>query len=176
MKFYTKPGLRFYIRWVCIGILVILPLVMAAEAWKYSIEQGGGWSLTIVCTLLLICGIGVVNYAFWEKFFATLRLTEECVEWKCPFRKTRRMSLAAWKVTGVEQEESYNALPYPFIWFSTAPYPHEFRNKINRVKNSDTFIKFWYTEPLAQYLIDRFPGRLSGPVAAYRIRQKRKKD
>ena len=176
MKFYTKPVLRFYIRWVCIGILVILPLYMAFAVWELAAEAKDGWILSAVCLLLAVCGIVLVSYAFWEKFFATLWITEDVIEWRCPFRKTRRIRLSECRFTGVEVEESYNGLPYPFIWFSVSPYPVEFRNKINKVQNSDTFIKFWYTEQLAQYLIDHFPGKLSGPVLAYRICRKRKKD
>lgn len=43
------------------------------------------------------------------------------------------------------------------IYFTTEPYPEGMRGRINRVRCSDTFIKFRYTDELAETLLAVLP-------------------
>jgi hypothetical protein len=60
------------------------------------------------------------------------------------------------------------------IYFSTTPYPVQFFNKINKVKCTDGFIKFWYSEELCDYLIATLPHEKTKQLATFKTRQKLK--
>ena len=63
--------------------------------------------------------------------------------------------------------------PPPHIYFSKQPYPREFSNKIQKIPNSDNFIKFRYRADLADYLVEHLPKQKTFQVAYYRECEKR---
>ena len=178
VKFYTKPPLRYFYRYALLGLLIVLPVFI----FIYFAEDIGWRNIWIdpsliggmlFLLLLVVGGIILVHFAFWEKCFATLTITEDEVIWRCPFRKTRRLPVFECRYIGVELEESANGLPYPFIYLTSEPYPYEYRHKINKLRCSDSFIKFWYSEKLSDHLRERFPGMKTGSLLAYQIKQKK---
>ena len=76
-------------------------------------------------------------------------------------------------IIGMENEISGWNMTYPHIYFSKQPYPREFSNKIQKIPNSDNFIKFRYRADLADYLVEHLPKQKTFQVAYYRECEKR---
>ena len=85
------------------------------------------------------------------------------------------MAIQDCRFISVELEDSFNKLDYPLIYFTTSWYPKEYAHKINKLKNTDQFIKFWYTEELAEYLITHLPKEKTGGLQYYHNMHTRKK-
>jgi len=132
-------------------------------------------AMVCLCGGLSIAHAILIHKFLWEKFFATLTISEQYVCWKCLFRRSISMSIEECGYIGVQEEESANGLPYPFVYFSSKPYPLKYSGKINKLPCTQGFIKFWYSEDLCQYLVDHFQGNQTGALLSYRIRSRRKK-
>lgn len=175
MKFYTKPILRYCYRYLLLMILVGLPtyFVVLSIFDDGFVQPQDKPLVASFFLVLMVCGCVLVHIGFWEKCFATVIVTDGDIRWKCPFRKTRILPMEKCRFSGVESEESYNGLPYLHIYVSCEPYPQKFKNRINRLKCSDRFIKFWYSEELCRVLERTLPVESRGSLTAYRIRSKR---
>ena len=66
---------------------------------------------------------------------------------------------------GIEYEDSYNGLPYAYIYISAAPYPKEYAHKINKLRCRDDFLFFRFSTELKDCLIKTIPSGRS--VALY---------
>lgn len=168
MRFYPTPMIRFYLRYASVFIFVIVP---AYTTWACVTDPTGGIGYGMFFVMLLVGGCLIMN-VFWEKMFASLEVGNGAVTWRCPFRKKQVISLCECVYSGVELEESHNGLPYPFLYVARKPYPTEYRNRINKVKTKDGFIKFWYSEDLCKCLERKLPKGTAGSLTAYRIRTK----
>lgn len=172
MVFYTKPTLRF-MRYYILFLFIGLPLGLTLLALDRTIVQRSDVLLHVfVCLGLTFVGVILINVAFWEKCFATLHISDTVIRWKCPFRKTICLNCTECNYIGVQTEESHNGLSYPFVYLSVTAYPNKYIGKINRIRCTKSFIKFWYSEDLCAYLISRFPTNMTGELLSYRIRNK----
>lgn len=175
MKFATNKLLRVY-RYFFLLILIGIPLYLTVLAYDRSLVKEKDLVIHVcVCLGLTIVGCILIHKHFWEKFFATLTVSDSAIVWSCPFRKTIMLPLDKCNFIGVQMEESHNGLPYAFIYFSYKLYPSEYIGKINKLHCSEGFIKFWYSKELGDYLIKHLPGSKTGTILAYQIRVARKK-
>ena len=122
---------------------------------------------------MVLFGGFIMHIGFLEKCFATLKVTNKLIEWKCPFRRSQRINAAECRYFGVQLEDSHNGLDYAFIYISKGPYPQEYDHKIDKMKCSEDFIKFWYSDELCDYLIEQFPANRTGPLQYYRRQKNR---
>lgn len=104
---------------------------------------------------------------FWELFWASITISETEIVWSCPLRPTHVIQVDDC-IIGMENEISGCNMTYPHIYFSKQPYPREFSNKIQKIPNSDNFIKFRYRADLADYLVEHLPKQKTFKVAYYR--------
>ena len=154
MTFHAKPAVRYFARPALLAI--ILPLLCISGL--YDIMFLHNTAVSIFCGfdvvqnvyfLAVIIGINIISifiYAvYWkelhEKCFAKIKICKYEIIWKCVLRKKRVIKIDNCRFIGVESEKSFNGPDYPFIYFSSSPYPTEFSHKINKINNSDKFIK-----------------------------------
>lgn len=186
MTFHTKPEIRFFARpaWLIFGFLQIgiTLLYFNIFEWNALISQFSGNSyhsedpdsLSLFIIMILFWGFLSGSYliitwtSFHEKFLAKLIITDDEIIWKCIFKKSHTMQINSCTFVGVELESSFNKLDYPFIYFATTWYPKMYAHKIDKLKNSDQFIKFWCTDKLADYLIASLPKEKTGGLQYHR--------
>lgn len=170
MKFYTKPEIRFFARYfiVAIGIL-FSALVMAVNFYKlFSYDSSSlGIGYVIAYNAIEVFWIYVYMEQLHDKLFARLEISQQEIVIKCVFRKKKVMLIEDCRFVGVELEDSFNKIEYPFIYFALSMYPREFSHKINKLKNTNQFIKFWYTDDLAKYVLVHFPKEKTGGLQYY---------
>lgn len=185
MTFHAKPAVRYFARPALLAI--ILPLLCISGL--YDIIFLHNTAVSIFCGfdvvqnvyfLAVIIGINIISifiYAvYWkelhEKCFVKIKICKYEIIWKCVLRKKRVIKIDNCRFIGVESEKSFNGPDYPFIYFSSSPYPTEFSHKINKINNSDKFIKFWYTDRLADYLLAHLSKEKTGGLQYYCNRKK----
>lgn len=179
MKFSQPPMVRYYVKYISLLVCVALP------AWLLSLYIyswiAGAWQLkvsVIAIAFFFAVSAGFLIFVefvyFWEKHWGILEVTEETFIWKCPFRRKRVLPVSACVEIGVYTENKDNGIPKDKIYISDHAYPQKNMNKQGKMKPSEHLIIFWYTDQLADYLTERFPGPLTSRVLAYKIRSKRK--
>lgn len=179
MKFSQPPMIRFYVKYVSLIICVALPVCLLS-IYIYSWIVGA-WQLTVsvlAITILFAAMVGVLLFAefvlVWEKHWGTLHVTEDAFIWKCPFRRKRVIPISKCAEIGVYTENKDNGIPKDKLYFSDYVYPQKNMNKQGEMKPSEHLIIFWYSDQLADYLTETFPGQLTSKVLAYKIHSKRK--
>jgi len=173
MTFRSKRIVRIF-GWVYIVAFIILHLYLVLSVFDRSLIRESDICIHLVVTLsLTFIWLLLLHLFFWEKFFATLTITNEEIRWRCMFRREICLPFDECKYVGVQLEESGNGLEYPFVYFSHTPYPCEFIGKINKLKCKPGFIKFWYSQALDNYLVSSMPSQFSSALLAYRIRSKK---
>ena len=176
-KFYTKPEIMFFAMpgWIILTLLPLFAIWYELATTDYCmllISDKKEFFYAILLDLMMLSffvGMIVITFkgGMLEKYFAVIYISGDTVIWKCIFRKTRRLPLAECRI-GVQMEDSFQGEAYPHLYFTNAPYPEKYFNKINKMKCSDTFIKFWYREEIADYLIDILPVDQAHTVKAFR--------
>ena len=175
MKFKSRIQMRI-IGIVFLVVAVILPwieLFMLLQA--NLIEMDGLWCLVLLVTVVTTACWLLIYYNFWEKWFAIIEVTDNSIIWSCPLKHSHTLLLFECKFFGVQLEESYNGLPYPFIYISKHPYPRELEGKINKIRCSNEFVKFWYSDDLCNCLIAKFSNNRTGPLQYYQYQSQRNK-
>ena len=93
MIFRANPTQRFF-RYVAIFLFSGVPLILSVFAFSDAIYPEDRGLFIAFCVFLALCGLILINYAFWEKLFSVLILTKEEIQWKCPLRKTKIIPVA----------------------------------------------------------------------------------
>lgn len=135
------------------------------------------WMLYIMCrsqerTELVFTAIFIVFFYalslflfwyLWYRCFGKLVVTSTDITWRCLFMKTRRISVSQCRYVGIESFTQKNVVKdgieagFRFVYFSTEPYPYEFRGRIDKLRNTDTFIKFPISSRLCETLCHVIP-------------------
>ena len=123
-------------------------------------------------TVLLIFGSILIHFAFWEKFFAILEIAENCVTWRCPFRKKQSMSLTDCVVIGACREHTKKGIPSECIYFTDNAMPMIDTELPSSLKRSRHLIKYAYSDKLCDYLIQNVPDKRTRILGTYRWRRK----
>ena len=171
--FYTGPLMLFYA--APFFILMFLGSVGVSVLFIHdAIEDPSMPRSTIVFVGAFLAAMIVISlyllYYYSPKLFATLTFKDDMICWRCIFRRTRKLVLSDCRI-GVQLEESAFGSGYPHIFFTVTPYPSKYYNKINRVKCSDTFIKFWYREKIVEYLVENLPREQVSELKSFKARQ-----
>ena len=102
-----------------------------------------------------------------------IAVTNEYVEWLCLLKHRQKLYFTDCLMISVEtfDKEGHQAIirgdENAMIYFTTEPYPEEFRGRINHVHCSDTFIKFRYTDELARTLLEVLPEEKKPAIQAF---------
>ncbi len=170
MTFHTKKEIRYFARPFLMLLTVVMFFITFGTIY-YAFKECNAEMIVvaIMTTALLVFGVSVFWRELLEKLFAKIRITDDVIIWKCIFRRKHTIRVQDCRFIGVELENSFNQLDYPYIYFTKVRYPKEYEHKINELKNTDDFIKFWYTEELAEYLLTHFPKERIGSLQSYRF-------
>ena len=155
MKFYTKPIVRYCYRYIFLLLFIVLPVYLSSCTEFLTDEDT--WIYTTFCLVLAVCGILLVHFVFWEKFFAILIISEDQICWKCPFRKQRIIPIVQCVEIGVYIENEGHGIPSKQIYFSDYPNPCSDASRYCEAKKSGHLVSFWYSEDLCNYLFSIFP-------------------
>ena len=152
MKFKPMPIIRIYIRWVVLAILVGT-IAMCIIPFKLSYKEIGimKYFYHIFFISMPCIWIYILHKELWEKIFATVYISSDKIIWRCPFRKTKCIATSKCYIGG-ELEDSHIKAHYPYIYFSTKPYPSNMKHKIDKIPCSDEFIKYRYHIDIAEYV------------------------
>lgn len=175
MTFRTKTSIRFFARPFFMFLTIAGFFITSGTIYYAFKEYDAEMTVAaIVDIALLVFGVSVFWRELLEKLFAKIKIADDTIIWKCIFRRKHIMRIQDCRFIGVELENSFNQLDYPYIYFTKIRYPKEYEHKINELKNTDDFIKFWYTEELAEYLLTHFPKERTGSLQYYRFSQEMK--
>lgn len=184
MTFHTKKEIRYFARpflmilTMSMTIVTVFTIYCAFRRETFTVlniyvdNEDGGLQMAIAAmmsTAFLVLWFSVFWRELLEKLFAKIKIRDDAIIWKCVFRRKHTMRVQDCRFIGVELENSFNQLDYPYIYFAKVRYPKEYEHKINELKNTDDFIKFWYTEELAEYLLTHFPKERTGSLQSYRF-------
>ena len=124
---------------------------------------------TIIAILAFIAigigGIACANYhLIYDIGFRRLYVYEKKVVLRCFLRKTITLTIEDCKYIGVDDYSLLNrVLPVSrgdevsYIYLSEKPYPQKYRGKITALKSKKGFIKFRYSDTLAEALLEILP-------------------
>lgn len=119
------------------------------------------------------------NRFIYNRAFSRLLVYEDKVVYKCFLRKTLTMKVEEIKYAGVEDFHLLNGgvLKFrgdedAFVYLSDNPYPDEYRGKVTLLKNKKGFIKFTYSDKLAEALIDILPAEKDNLIRAFYAKMK----
>ena len=165
MKFRPIPFIRYFARWFvlllgCSILLVGIWFTIGLSPEERCFET---WAMAIFCFIYTIFVFPYILHQVWEKYFATLFVSESQIIWRCPFRRTKYL-LTEQCYIGVEKEISHWKIEYNYIYFSLSPYPRKFTNKIDKLPNSDTFLKYRFEPKLAEYILRTLPKAQTKPL------------
>lgn len=170
MTFHTKKEIRYFAAPGMLFLIIAETFITAAAICyafrEYDMEIA---IAAIILTVFWVFGVLMFWREWLEKFFAKIKIADDTIIWKCIFRRKHTIRIQDCRFIGVELENSFNQLDYPYIYFTKVRYPKEYEHKINELKNTDDFIKFWYTEELAEYLLTHFPKERTGSLQSYRF-------
>ncbi len=110
------------------------------------------------------CFAGATYHLWFDRVFGRLLVYNDKIVFKCFLKRTRKITIEDCKYVGVEDYSLLNrAFPVvrgdeiSFIYFSDKPYPQKYHGKITALKNKKGFIKFYYSDALAEALFELFP-------------------
>ena len=174
MRFYPAPIIRHFYRYFFVSLYILFPIfVMFGVTFNSAMikeEDRLGWFL--LGFAFLIFGSLLIHFAFWEKFFATLEITDDRVIWKCPFRKTQNMRLDDCAVIGACREHTRNGIPSESIYISDVVISMSETDLRGTLKRSKHLIKYAYSDTLCDYLLQKVPDKPTRILGSYRWRRK----
>lgn len=177
MKFHPAPIIRYCYRYFFVALYILFPIyIMFGLAFNKAMtneEDRLGWFWFGLA--LFIFGSSIIHFAFWEKFFATLEITDDQVIWRCPLRKTQSMFLADCVVIGACREHVNNGIPSECIYISNTTTQMIDTDLRGSLKRSHHLIKYAYSDKLCDYLLQKVPDRRTQSLSAYRWRRTSKK-
>lgn len=143
---------------------------MTPKVWFYLI------ALLIIIVMFFY---GIFDQAFYNRAFGRLLVYEDKVVFKSFLRKSITMKIDEIKYAGVEDFHLLNGgvLKFrgdedAFVYLSDNPYPDEYRGKVTLLKNKKGFIKFTYSDKLAETLIDVLPAEKDNLIRAFYAKMK----
>lgn len=173
------------IRQIALPLTIVLfslalgTIVNLTSLWIHEYQEGIFRITDLLGLLLIYAGIGygfyVLRVGLWDKLFSSIYIEENQIVWKCLLRKKRKIPKCSVRFIGVETENAFNGLEYPFIYISTSPFPKEYAHKIDKLPCREGFLKFWYTDEFATYLLHHFSSEQTRSLAYYKQAKKRKR-
>lgn len=174
MKFYVQPVIRYFLRYLVLGIFVGFPLHFTCfVTFDEALVSANDRPFALVLGfLLLVIGFCIMNCVFIERCFPVLILSSSEICWKCPFRKTKVIPTANCVEIGAYLENANSGIPSEQIYFSDYLHPISQLKKEN-LPSSKHLIKFYYSEELYRYLINHYPGKMTSCLVAYSQQKKK---
>ena len=183
-RFYDTmmPILLAFEIFVICGLAILISIVVAIICFATTEEMTPKDWFYMIGTVVIACGggfYGLFNHTFYNRAFGRLLVYEDKVVYKCFLRKTLTMKIEEIKYAGVEDFHLLNrgVLKFrgdedSFVYLSASPFPDEYRGKVTLLKNKKGFIKFTYSDKLAEALIDILPTDKDNLIRAFHGKMK----
>ena len=114
-----------------------------------------------------------------ERFTSKITFYEDRVVWRCIGFLPVVMKYDEMEYAGIESFDDYDRGigDYgdewtAYIYMSVKPYPEEYRGKIIKLRTKKGFIKFKYTDAVAEALMDRLPAQKVERVRGFYYKMK----
>lgn len=126
----------------------------------------------------IVLSVWWIVFRLWERQ-DWLLLTEESVTWRCLLKKSVQITYDDCQYIGVEtfNKESFGVSlrgdRFAMIYISLDLYPEEMSGHINRLHCNERFIKFPYTDKLAETLLEVVPQEKTHLLRAFYNQMKR---
>lgn len=126
----------------------------------------------------IVLSVWWIVFRLWERQ-DWLLLTEESVTWHCFLKKRVQITYDDCQYVGVEtfDKESFGMSlrgdRFAMIYISLDLYPEEMCGRINRLHCNERFIKFPYTDKLAETLLEVAPREKTHLLRAFYNQMKR---
>ena len=173
MKFHPTPIIRYCYRYFFVALYILFPIyIMFGLTFNSAMtkeEDRLGWFL--LGLVLLLFGLLLFHVAFWEKFFATLEITNDRVIWRCPFRKTQKILLDDCVVIGACREHVKSGISSECIYISDVAMAVVDADLHGTLKRSNHLIKYAYSDRLCDYLLQKVPDKRTRALGSYRWRR-----
>lgn len=173
-KYFFEPYIAY------MGIFefcILIPCVFIYVIHKFIgvfLETPDIKYLLFLCFMLLLSGGLIwVNTTMFTPRMDYLVVTGDYVEWHGIFRRKKRLCYRDCPFVDIEtfnkeaQCDIVRGDECAMIYLSTEPYPEDMRGRINHVYCSDTFIKFRYTDKLAEALLEVLPEDKARMIRAF---------
>jgi len=151
--------------------MILMSIYLFVIAMGQISRPGTPFALVLSQFLCLGLGIGmpvlISNYMqILDRAFGKLYIYNNEIILKCPFRRTKTVEIEDCNYVGIEDFSLINRV-FPvirgdeisFIYLSTKPYPEQYKGKITQLKSKKGFIKFAYTDEIAEALFDVLPAQ-----------------
>lgn len=175
-------------RIVCILLLITVPYILFGPSIDHSGMNSGESIFAYMSMLVLeIMGIWVLKALLWQRCFGKLVLKDDMICYRCFPLRPKTIHIQDCNYIGIadfrkhyrEENLSKNDLYINTvcvaIFFSTEPYPQEFDGLVDQLQSRKGFIKFAYTDELAEAIISRWPHKAKEISGFYHIRKSRMK-
>lgn len=180
--------LVFVGRVLCILVLITFPCILFSPSIDHSGMDFGEALFTYAFMLAFeIMGIWVLKTLLWQRCFGKLVLKNDVICYRCfpllpktlHIRDCNYIGIADFRKHYREEHLSKNDLYINTvcvaIYFSVEPYPQEFDGLVDQLQSRKGFIKFTYTDELAEAIISRWPHKAKEIAGFYNIRKSRLK-
>lgn len=173
------------------GSVVLIEGAIEATSSQIALQYILGALMSVA---VAIGGIACANYhLIYDIGFRRLYVYEKKVVLRCFLRKTITLTIENCKYVGVDDYSLLNrVLPVSrgdevsYIYLSEKPYPQKYRGKITALKSKKGFIKFRYSDTLAEalleilpdnkdYMLKSFYGRMKANDSFAKAKNKKKK-
>lgn len=152
---------------IVLGIILLLYSLGVSEILKNPTSANilDGCLFILLATVLMILFSVVVCPFLWAKCFEKLIITDKFIEWRCLFMKTRRIPLSDIRYANIVSFKEGNAIKHDryntgflSILLSSDPLP---RIRIDKIKCSNTLIKFGCTPKVCKALAEALPAPMN---------------
>lgn len=165
MIFRSHPYYRYGIFTECMILFAMFPFDATLILTLSPVRGNVLYSiLTIAGTIALLVYLWDVfmrRGTLWTRIWARVFITKWEVQWFCPFLRSHKLRLSECTIT-VENEYTPQGVHFVYICFSK--FPHRELEDVGNMRCSDTFIKFWYSKELCEYLIEILPELQARPL------------
>lgn len=172
MWFYQPKIIRYFCRYLLVGIMIILPLfllILSLDEHFTSLDEI--IYPIIILSFLTIFNFIVIQVGFWENMFAKIYISEYEIIWQCPLRATRRMLVAECVEIGGFLRYKDDGIPIETIYFSKTTIAN-ISTVAKNLRRNRNIIVFRYSEALYKHVKKTVANEKTRRLVAYRVQRK----
>lgn len=172
MWFYQPKIIRYYCRYLLVGIMIILPLfLLILSLDKHFTSPDEIIYPIIILSFLTIFNFIVIQVGLWENMFSKIYISENEIIWKCPLRTTRQMLVAECVEIGGFLRYKDNGIPIETIYFSKTKITN-ISTAAKNLRRNRNIIVFRYSEALYTHIKKSVANEKTRRLIAYRVQRK----
>ena len=157
--------------------IILMTAAFAIFALVYNIFHHVVNAFYSIGLVLLFANCIWLHYfsSFGERSLSKLIFYEERIVWRCFGFVPVKLKYKDIKYVGIATNDdsvSQNSIDFrgdgtAYIYMSIEPYPEKYRRKVTKLRTKKGFIKFKYTDGVAEALMDRLPSQKVEKVSGF---------